>query len=449
MKRVLALAVLVACMPTANAQDKGKAEITHNAEFRVRDTFTQNESGNKDSKSAGASGETAGGNGIEHRFKVGLGYKANEKFGAHLTLLHGAQWGQGNTETLGEDGTVDTTKGGDDNFMAVNEAYGTWMISEDFNVKFGRMNFGFGDGTVMAVNDWESTPYSFEGVSGTYQTDFGTFTPFAFKYREYSFATANSSSDAEHNAYGLVFDLKKMPDMVKMITAHVIQDTADAVGAGTTVAGLQGQNILRYGVGLGLNFNMVDFRAAYNAYNGDNTPLATPLVKRDAKGTMMEFELGFNFTNFMGSRLFALYHQDSGDSESTDDKDGRYDSYFYEKHANAGLMDIVGWGNLTDLAIGYTAKPGDSTDVGLAYHMLSRTETKDGLSGSTLASSVSANDKEKLGNEIDAWAEHRYEGGFAMVGRLGYFMPGDALKDSTVNRKDAVTQVMIEAKMTF
>jgi hypothetical protein len=36
-----------------------------------------------------------------------------------------------------------------------------------------------------------------------------------------------------------------------------------------------------------------------------------------------------------------------------------------------------------------------------------------------------------------------------MLGRIGHFMPGDALKDASVGKDDAVTQFEIEAKMTF
>jgi hypothetical protein len=100
------------------------------------------------------------------------------------------------------------------------------------------------------------------------------------------------------------------------------------------------------------------------------------------------------------------------------------------------------------MAIGLTAKPGDMTDVGLVYHMFSRTEDKDGVTGTALVGTL-ATDKSKIGDEIDLWAEHRYEGGFAAIVRLGYFMPGDALKYSTIGKDDKVMQVMVEGKMTF
>ena len=135
MKRVLAAAVLVAC--TAHAQDKGKADFSANGEFRVRDTFEQNESGQKNTQPAHH-------NGIEQRFKMGVKFKANEKFSAAASLINGTTWGQPKT-----DGTVGVRSAGDDTVLLVNEAYGTWMMSEDLHFKVGRQNFTFGDGSVM------------------------------------------------------------------------------------------------------------------------------------------------------------------------------------------------------------------------------------------------------------------------------------------------------------
>ena len=106
-------------------------------------------------------------------------------------------------------------RGDEENFLSVNEAFGTWMVSDDFNVKFGRMNFSFGDGSVMAVNDWQQQPDSFEGVLLNYEAEFGRFRLFGYKYNDEltsrAAAHAGLTGDPQQDAYGLVFDLKTMP----------------------------------------------------------------------------------------------------------------------------------------------------------------------------------------------------------------------------------------------
>src|SRR5262245_42517823 len=85
MRRVLAAAVLVAFMPTANAQDKGKSDFSTNAEYRARWDYMTNpglyEKGQSHVSEAG------------HRFKIGAGYKASEKVSANVTLIHNANFG--------------------------------------------------------------------------------------------------------------------------------------------------------------------------------------------------------------------------------------------------------------------------------------------------------------------------------------------------------------------
>jgi hypothetical protein len=470
MRGLLALAVLVSFVPAANAQDKGKSDFSHEAEYRVRYWWTQNPGGDKGN---GAANRKENDSDVDHRFKLGTMFRANEKFTANLTLLHNANWGQ---ETNGD--AVGDTKinnaGETENFLTVNQAFASWMMSEDFNIRVGRQNYQIADGYVMGMNDWLSSPYAFEGLLANYELEFGKFQAFAFKYRDMeNSASSSASKDPEHNAYGLNFDLKTMPEWMKVLSVHVIKDNADAVSESSPSSkvrtGLHGQDVLRYGAMATFAFSIVDVKAWYAATTGKNKYYNASLAdvtERDSEGQMMQAEVGATFAGFMNSRVFVQYHQDSGDTDSTDGKDGTYDSYFYERHANSGLMDLIDWGNLTYVSIGWTAKPTDRTDVGLLYTMFSRTESGDraaglapvaGINGTDLTSGVNNGwTGDKLGDEIDVWAEHKYDGGLSTVARLGYFMPGEVFKKSTataggseIDRDEKIVQVMLEGKLAF
>lgn len=445
MRRVLAVAVLLAFMPTANAQDKGKADFSHNAEFRVRDTFEDGMTGMK--AAADGVGKPSHHNGIEQRFKFGLGFKASEKFAMTATLLQASQWGQAGAATPGNFGSSDTTAAaGEENFMSVNEAFGTWMMSEDFNIKFGRMNFGFGDGAAFSVNDWEQQPVSFEGLNFNYEAEFGRFHVFSFKVRDLYTGAASTSlnSDPQQDAYGLVFDLKTMPEWLKNMHAYAVQTVMDPTAA------LAGGNELRYGLGANFMFAMVDLKAHYANVTGKSVTLAG--AKTDVAAGMMQAEVGFNMSAFMGSRFFAGYYSDTGNKSGTA-KNEQYSAPFSEQHESNGLMDILTSGNLTDMWLGWTLKPMDNSTAGIAYHMFSKTVKDDGVNagkyGGLLNASALDLTQTALGSEIDLWAEHNYGGGFTMTARLGQFMPGKAYKDATVSRKDAITQAMLEARLSF
>lgn len=447
MRRALAAVALLAFLPSAHAQDKAKGEMTHSGEFRVRDNWMMN--------STGLKGSTT--NAVTERFKLDLGFKASDKLSAGLTLIQGAELG-----TRGNN-TPASTNAGD--LLVVNQAFGNWMVSDDFGVKVGRMNYQIADGTIMSINDWEPMPYAFEGILGTYEAEFGRIQAFAFKYQNPATAPTfdgGQNANPEQNAYGLNFDLKTMPEMLKMVNVHIIKDNSDALANpanGTGILGNQGKDYLRYGLNVGLSFNIVDLKLWYEAHNGkDIRPdVAAPGNKTDAEGNLMAAEIGANFAEFMNSRVWFKWHQDSGDDDTTDAKNKTYDGYFTEQHCAAGCMDLFGFGNLTFMQVGWIGKPSDNTEVGLTYWMFSRTKKSDTVASSAVVNgtnnmlAAASNDasKSKLGDEIDLWATHKYDNGLSMTARLGYFNFGDYYKLAGSELKEKPMQIFIEGRMSF
>jgi hypothetical protein len=438
MRRLLAFVALVSFLPTANAQDKGKAEFSPSAEFRARYNWAQNGDGTERNDSN-----------VQDRMKFGANYKANEKLSAHATVLHAATIGQDvNTVAVGN-----TNTNAADNVLMVNEAYANWMFSDDLSFKFGRQTYQIADGSLIAVNDWEQNPTAFEGLVGNWEAEFGRFQLIAFKQRE--LGTSTGAKDGEHNLYGLNFDLKTMPNWLKAVNVHVLKDNADAVAAATTdinsATSLNGLDVVRYGAMGTFTFQMIDLKLNYEGTSGKvkTAGAGNAITSVDAKGTMMQAEVGAKFDGFMGSRVFVAYHQDSG-AKSGKAGDA-YDNFFYEKHDNAGLMDLVDWGNLTYLTVGLTLKPGDNTDAGVMWHNFSRTEKGTGSTGdhNVFANAGKDDTKDAIGNEIDVWGEHRYDGGLSTVLRVGYFTAGDYLKNGAAKSNEDILQVMVEGKLTF
>ncbi len=97
------------------------------------------------------------------------------------------------------------------------------------------------------------------------------------------------------------------------------------------------------------------------------------------------------------------------------------------------------------------AFPSVATTVGLQYTMFSMTEEKDasGVGQGIYGIGSGSGTETGLGDEIDLWAEHMYDGALSTVVRLGHFMPGDRYDNATSNQGDAITQLMVEGKMTF
>ncbi|MBX3021470.1 MAG: alginate export family protein [Bdellovibrionales bacterium] len=427
MRRALAAAVLLAMLPTAHAQDKANSQFTHSGEFRVRDSWMMNSAGVKDSDTNKAYG----------RFKLDIGAKAGDKLSANLTVMHNSTFGYNGSTNL-PDGTAGT-----EDYLTVNQAFGSWVASDDLTIKVGRMNYQIGDGTIMGLNDWENVPYAYEGIMGNWEAEFGRFQVFAFKFDEKAVTAGMGGSNPEDNLYGVNFDLKTMPEVLKGLNVHVLQNNADATTAST------GTSQMRYGLNANLAFGIIDLGLWYEGHTGKD--VSTAGVKNDHAGSLMAAAVGANFANFMNSKVWVKYHQDTGDKTGNGNtKNEGYSSFYTEKHASAGHMDILGFGNLTFIQVGWTGKPADNTEVGLNYWMFSKTEKTSGATaGLNQGFTAEAADKTKLGDEIDLWASHKYDSGLTTTLRLGMFMPGDVYKDAATKQDKTVTEVFLEGRYSF
>src|SRR5690606_23151470 len=138
-------------------------------------------------------------------------------------------------------------------------------------------------------------------------------------------------------------------------------------------------------------------------------------------------------------------HNDSGDDGKSADKVKTYDAFFYEKHNNAGLMDILRWGNLNYIQAGVSLKPMDNTTVDVRYLMFKAVEKADGTNFGTGYTLTTDNTKDDIGSEIDVAVTHNYEGGFSITARLGQFMPGDRIVKAATptDGADNITQAFL------
>lgn len=454
MKKLILIAAIMGV--TAQAHAQASSEFSHNAEFRARYQFDQNINGidNDPQNSQDA---------FEHRFKLDTTFRASEQFSAHLSLIHNAGWGlDSTTAPVATNNALST-----ENMVLVQEAFGHWMVNDSFSLKFGRQNYQIGDGSVIGINDWQRTPYSFEGGLLTYEMEHVKIDALGFRLAEYDrTGLENPNADPENNLFGLSVDLKTMPEWLKMVNVHVLQNNvADRRPAASTDVSLGKVNLLRYGLTVAGETMNIDYKINYNAHTGQAELTGSPEAELD--GDMVQAELGYTLPEIMNSRFYVLYHQSSGaDAQGK----GAYDPFLYELHYNAGRMDVFQWGNLTYLQFGYHLMPTDTLKVGLDYIMFSRTEKTDdanlgrlgsalgrsstgyaarnGATGATLSSM-----SDKLGDEIDLIAEQTYDNGLTIVGRAGMFMPGDFFKSDVVGAAakadKTYTQFFVEARMNF
>ncbi|MEO0336618.1 MAG: alginate export family protein, partial [Pseudomonadota bacterium] len=326
-----------------------------------------------------------------------------------------------------------------------------------------------------------------------YKTESADLSIFGVLYAEWQRGSnERHDDDPESNSYGISLDIKSLPELFNLVNLHVQQIQNDEVycaetttdgGACDTSAGqasvLPQFSNLRYGAVIAGEFQALDFHLNYEAEQG-TTRLDS--LEGDINASMYQAELGLSFPETMNTRFYVLFHSDTGDNNGNVGGDGiadtsnddltrqRYDGFFYEQHRNAGLMDILAWGNLTYYSAGFTMEPMSDLFFGVHYHAFSRTTADDSVqfqgvntgfngvgNGSLLSGGYSAaadtEEELEIGQEIDVIITQKYDGGFALTGQAGVFLPGAHLKnaEATVDEpiEEAYSLLMIEGRMTF
>lgn len=423
MKKLIALIAVLGFTAQANAQ----AEISHSGSFRLQYTVNDNV----------GMVETGSTHDWEQRFRWGMDIKAGENVNAHVTLAHAAYWGSNSDQYPGE-GYADADGENQENTLVVNEAYANWMISDEVMARIGRGSFTMADGTVVSANDWEQIMKAFDGAMVTYDHEIARIS--AFGVRGASLQVPPAAGNDNGAFTGLAFDFKSLPEWLKTAHLHYIMvkvDDAFAAGA---------EDSSRIGVTLGGDVAGVDYRATYAMNSGEQT--AGGAI--DVEGTMMDAEVGYRLPDVMNLRVSALYHMDSGDDNAADTENNTYRPFHYDRHNNAGLMDVLGWGNLTYMKAAVTVDPSEDTTVGLAYYMFSATEGDDATygyagqaAGAILAATPGADDD--LGSEIDLWATKRYSNNFAITGWYAMFQAGDRFGAGSEDQ----SQIYLSGNYTF
>jgi hypothetical protein len=504
MKTMIAMITVLTISPFAQAEEEVKGQVIEKlnitAEYRARYQFDQSPTGIKEDAS-GNNKQPGNQDAVAHRFKLGTTFKSSEKLSATLTLLHNANWGA--TDLNGDSTSTGHSPTGDDraipngtndaeNMLLVNEAYGVWQVSDSMAVKFGRGSLTLGDGNLISANDWQATPYAFEGVIASYMTEAADLAVFAVRYAEWQRGSNEKhNDDPESNSYGMSVDIKSLPEVFKLVNLHVQQNDLDEIycaeatsdGGACDPAGtaslLPRASTLRYGAAIAGQTGGFDFHLNYEAEQG-NTRLGT--LEGSIAASMYQVELGWSLPETMNTRIYALYHSDTGDDNNNVGGDSnadtseddvsrqRYDGFFYEQHRNAGLMDVLAWGNLTYYSLGFTMEPLSEFYFGVHYHVFSRTTVDDSVqfqgantgfngsgNGGLLSNGYSAaadvDEELAIGQEVDVVITQNYDGGFSLTAQAGVFMPGAHLKNAEATAdesiEEAYTQIMVEGLMTF
>lgn len=422
MKKLMFVVASLALASIAMAADG--TETKFSGELRGRYLMADNPSMAPDATADGSSGWM-------QRTKMGVTFSKGEDLMGQFTFMHNANWGDAANGGAANGGVAAGTSD-----VWASEAWGFWKATDNFSLRIGRGGFQIADGSVVGTNDWAEMPKAFEGVLGTWYTEFANIHGFGVKGVDSTGAVGTDTPEA--NFYGLSFDVKNLPEALKMANVHFLQiNSHDVIAAGVMT------NTLRYGLTLGGGLNNFDYRATYAGYSGEAKMGAT---STDMTGSMFDVEAGYTLPDYMKWHFGVLYHMDSGEDADAS-KTTQYNPFHYNEHENAGLMDVIAWGNSTYIKVGTSIAPWENSTIGLDYYMFSLSEEADTVNYQTAGYGAARNAtlSDAVGSEIDFYATKTYANGFSAGLRYGVFTPGDYYVDTA----EAASQFMLEGKFTF
>jgi hypothetical protein len=417
MRKLMALIAVVGFAGQAQADN----HLAHSGSYRL--IFTNNANADFDENSGVDSHAKA----WNQRTRLGSTVKAGDNLSAHVNLVHNAQWGlNGLTDQY------PTTFAGH-NGLVVNEAYINWAINDMWSARFGRGSFTMADGSVVSANDWEAVSKAFEGALFSYDHEMARIGLFGVQGVSPD-GTIVVPVNETAEFWGLNVDFKSLPDWLKMANLHYIMIKSNLASVAAE------QNTTRLGLTVQGDTAGVDYRATYAMLGGE-----TGATDTDVAATMMDAEVGYSMPNVRNLRVSAGYHTDSGDSDPAGGDSETYDPFHYDRHNNAGLMDVLGWGNLTYMRLGFTVDAADDIKVGANYYTFTATEAADDTYDNDFTGLGVGGTEDDIGSELDVWATKAYGSNFSINARYGMFSPGDRLGAGL----DDNTLMYLEGLLTF
>ena len=276
-----------------------------------------------------------------------------------------------------------------------------WLINKDLELKLGRNLYESHFHQIVSLNNYEPFFYVFDGVFLEYSTQkfnvnfWGAYPPKQWQGLE----------QVRNFRYGFGFflDVKSASSYIDYFNAHA------AYLANSFIEG-SANKISRYGLGLEGTVKPIDLSYAFTAVGHGQG------VQFKLEESMFHFLLSYSYPEFFNSKIFAGYHTDSP----------KYDPWLYDRHKNAGFLDLFSWGNLTYYFMGLSSSLFAGWDLEILFYDLSLTEkglAKPGAFGSLFVKEDNKKSGQNLGRELDFRLKTQWGKKFEVSFLTGIFIP--------------------------
>ncbi len=382
-----------------------------------------------------------------HRAQFDIRLYKGEYIETFFRFLNFADWGGANGDSRsGQHDGFSRTNG-----LLVNQAWALWKVDDSLGIHFGRKQLHLGLGYTYGSNEWFNVPYSFDLLSVGWDWESLELSLIAAKVQEFERVSNQTlSSDPEENHYILNVDVKNLADAIDIFTFNLVQVNRDLGSPDGGLSVLNGLNMQRLSLEMGIESTAL-FGTFFLSYVTGEEKVApvnqvnSNVQKPEIAQTAIDLKMGYRFVEHNNLGFWAGYHYDSGDEDASDDQVGSYDSFFYEVYGQAGLMDLIRWGNLSMFHAGLDVDIVDNITLGAAWWHMTKTEGSDdiqfGQAGRFYDQRVQNGDlifgeEKDIGNEFDIWVDMKWQSGMNFRFTYAHFFPGAAFENADVTNSN-------------
>ena len=280
-------------------------------------------------------------------------------------------------------------------------AYGSWNINHEMKLSFGRRTYEFDFPQLVSANTYEVYPSIFNGIFFTYGTEFVILDLWAAQIPD----LWRGAEQIENEDYGLGFslDLRFRTSFLKR--AHL------------GFSYLPTSEITRMSLSIQGVIRQLSYLILFAGHGEEG-------LKFKFKDQAYHMEVVYSRNHWFGSRFFGGYHQDTLN----------YDPWLYDRHSQAGFLDLFEWGNLNYFFGGYQISLPHLFELEFQY--LSFSNEAEGpihlaYYGDLVfhRSPSPSHSKGFIGQEFDIKLTKSLQGGLNFILLGGFFLPDDRLSD--------------------
>jgi hypothetical protein len=306
----------------------------------------------------------------------------------------------------------------------------------------GRQLLLFGDQRLVGPLDWTNTARTWDAVRLELRPTSG------MKFDVFSSAVVanrpgyqiNRPVDGTnfHGVYGAIGSV--IPKST--IEPFVFWRTASSVIGEDGTAG----DMDKFSAGVriaGSGLSGVDYSATFVDQWGD-------YASSDVDAWAYSLAMGYTFVSDITPRAYVEYNFGSGDTDRTDGRIGGFDDAYPTAHLYYGYNDLVGWRNLQNVRLGFSAKPHSRLSVQVDYHAFWLANGNDNLynvaGGITTSTPPTGATDDRVGDELDVTFNVPISSTLSAGGGVGHMFPGPFLESNTLGAGNTFSFLFIGYK---